>query len=781
MLDVLGDAVADHLDTTALHALLDGEAATKAPAVSKKPRTGRTTVTFSRTTGASTAVDLRHHGDAEVAPGMLDFAVNVLVPPPPAWLHDALSRQLTQLAAYPDPTAARAAAARHHGIGPEQVLPTNGAAEAFSLIARARPWRHPVVVHPQFTEPEAALAAAGHAVARVVLDVAQGFALDVAAVPDDADLVVVDNPTNPTSVLHPRAALERLRRPGRVLVADEAFLDVTADPDGASLVGSPDSEDVVVVRSLTKSFGLAGLRAGYLVASTQLVADCVAVQPPWSVSTLAATAIEACLGERGEHHLAGLRAVLPGRRAHLVRVLSSHGFVVTEPAAGPFVLARHPRAAAVREALRHLGVAVRRGDTFRASTTASCGSPCATRRPSTLSGQHCPPSAPASTQIWRGRDPQRPTRDEPGQKGAPGDRTSCPARVGPRHDDRRRGPRRCGCRRGGPHAAGRPDQAAGLHGGARRARPPAVRQLRRVPTARARAGGDRRLRRRPRCSRPGRLAVAAGGHRADGRQHRRRGRGHQRAGPTGRRIRHRRRRRCRWRHDRAAGTAVRKVRRRTADLTLGPAMTVDDANAAVEVGIEVANLLVGQGNRLLVTGDLGIANTTPAAALVAVFTGRDAAEVTGRGAGSDDAMLAHKVEVIRGAIRRSGATADRPLEALAAVGGFEHAALVGFLLAAASRRTPVVLDGVIACSAALVARALCPGVTAYLVAGHRSRESGASVAMQALGLEPLLDLGLRLGEGTGAALAVPLVQAAARLLREVATFGSAGVSGASGT
>lgn len=229
------------------------------------------------------------------------------------------------------------------------------------------------------------------------------------------------------------------------------------------------------------------------------------------------------------------------------------------------------------------------------------------------------------------------------------------------------------------------------------------------------------------------------------------------------------------------GLLVRKVRRCTADLTLGPAMTVDDATAAVEVGIEVANLLVGQGNRLLVTGDLGIANTTPAAALVAVFTGRDAAEVTGRGAGSDDAMLAHKVEVIRGAIRRSGATADRPLEALAAVGGFEHAALVGFLLAAASRRTPVVLDGVIACSAALVARALCPGVTAYLVAGHRSRESGASVAMQALGLEPLLDLGLRLGEGTGAALAVPLVQAAARLLREVATFGSAGVSGASGT
>ncbi len=225
------------------------------------------------------------------------------------------------------------------------------------------------------------------------------------------------------------------------------------------------------------------------------------------------------------------------------------------------------------------------------------------------------------------------------------------------------------------------------------------------------------------------------------------------------------------------GVMHRRIANGTNDFTTGPAMTPDQARAAVEVGIEVAERFVREGNRLLATGDLGIGNTTASAALVSVFTGRDAAEVTGRGAGSDDAMLSHKVEVVRRGIAGNGAVPDRPLEALAAVGGFEHAGLVGFLLGAAARRTPVLLDGVIACSAALVAQALCPGVTAYLVAGHRSLEPGATAALQQLGLDPLLDLDLRLGEGSGAVLAVPLVQAAARILREVATFGSAGVSG----
>ena len=217
------------------------------------------------------------------------------------------------------------------------------------------------------------------------------------------------------------------------------------------------------------------------------------------------------------------------------------------------------------------------------------------------------------------------------------------------------------------------------------------------------------------------------------------------------------------------------VARGTADLSAGPAMTEAQCRQAVEAGAAVADRLADEGYRLLVTGDLGLANTTPAAAVIAAITGADAAEVTGRGAGSSDAMLAHKVDVVRGAVARLDPDAD-PLTVLAEVGGFEHAALVGFVLAAASRRLPVVLDGVIAGSAALVAAALEPRVVGYLVAGHRSEEPGAAVALRTLGLDPLLDLDLRLGEGSGALLAVPIVQSAARMLREVATFEAAEVS-----
>jgi len=221
-----------------------------------------------------------------------------------------------------------------------------------------------------------------------------------------------------------------------------------------------------------------------------------------------------------------------------------------------------------------------------------------------------------------------------------------------------------------------------------------------------------------------------------------------------------------------------KTRPGTADLSLGPAMTAPECAHALQVGLDTAERLVGQGYRLLVTGDLGLANTTPSAALISALTGRDADEVTGRGAGADAAMLARKTDIVRGAVGRlAGTPAGRSgLDVLAEVGGFEHAALAGFVLGAAALRTPVVLDGVIACSAALAAERIAPGTRAYLVSGHRSQEPGATVALAALGLEPLVDLGLRLGEGSGAVLAVPIIQAAARLLSEVATFDSAGVS-----
>jgi len=226
----------------------------------------------------------------------------------------------------------------------------------------------------------------------------------------------------------------------------------------------------------------------------------------------------------------------------------------------------------------------------------------------------------------------------------------------------------------------------------------------------------------------------------------------------------------------APGLVVRKVAAGTADMTAGPAMSETQAQAGVDAGIGVARDLVAQGNRLLVVGDMGIANTTASAALISVFTGVDVGEVTGRGTGIDDVMLAHKVSVIETAIRVNRPSAADPVAALAAVGGFEHAGMVGYLLGAAALRTPVVLDGVIACSAALVARAIAPHAADYWVAGHRSAEPGATAALAHLGLVPLVDFGMRLGEGSGAALAVPLVQAAARVLREVASFDSAGVT-----
>jgi nicotinate-nucleotide--dimethylbenzimidazole phosphoribosyltransferase len=227
----------------------------------------------------------------------------------------------------------------------------------------------------------------------------------------------------------------------------------------------------------------------------------------------------------------------------------------------------------------------------------------------------------------------------------------------------------------------------------------------------------------------------------------------------------------------APGLLPRKIRPGTADMTAGPAMSREEAERAVEVGIETARDLVAAGNRCLLTGDMGIANTTASAALIAVFTGADPEQVTGRGTGIDDETWQRKVGVVRRALARHVPDPADPLAVLAAVGGLEHAALAGFMLGGAALRVPVVLDGVIACAAALAARALAPDVTASLIAGHLSSEPGARRALDALGLRPLLDLELRLGEGSGATLALPVIAAAARVLREVATFDSAGVSG----
>jgi nicotinate-nucleotide--dimethylbenzimidazole phosphoribosyltransferase len=226
----------------------------------------------------------------------------------------------------------------------------------------------------------------------------------------------------------------------------------------------------------------------------------------------------------------------------------------------------------------------------------------------------------------------------------------------------------------------------------------------------------------------------------------------------------------------APGLLRRAVRPGTGNIAVEAAMTPSQARSALDIGAGIAIQAVAAGTRMLVTGDMGIGNTTASAAVIAAITGLPAAAVTGRGAGADDGVLARKTAVVERARKRIGAQAD-PLLILAELGGLEIAALTGFIVGAAASGVPVVVDGVIAAAAALTAVALIPDVSGYLIGGHRSREPGSSAALSHLGIEPLLDLHMRLGEGSGATLAVPLVQAAAKILADMATFDAAGVAG----
>lgn len=219
----------------------------------------------------------------------------------------------------------------------------------------------------------------------------------------------------------------------------------------------------------------------------------------------------------------------------------------------------------------------------------------------------------------------------------------------------------------------------------------------------------------------------------------------------------------------------RPVRRGTANLAEGPAMSRTDALLGLDVGAEIAALAVARGARCLITGDMGIGNTTAATAIIARITDSTPEAVTGRGSGADDDMLARKIEVIEDATSELSSTSG-PLTLLEQVGGFEIAAMAGFIVGGAAERVPVIIDGVIANAALLVAVQLAPDVVDFVIAGHRSSEPAAAAALEFTGLVPVLDLDLRLGEGTGAALALPVVQASAKILREMATFDSAGVT-----
>jgi histidinol-phosphate aminotransferase len=319
--------------------------------------------------------ELRVHGDTMVRPGEVDFAVNVLASAPPAWLRRALAAALDHTGAYPDERPATRALAARHGRAPEEVVATNGSAEAFWLLASALRPACAVVLHPSFTEPEVALRAAGHPVQRAWRDptlgpYGYGFALDPERVPQHADLVVVGNPNNPTGTLDPAATVAKLARPGRVLVVDEAFMELDGPGEPQSLAGRADLPGLVVVRSLTKLWALAGVRAGYLLAPPPLAAALRAARQPWSVNALALAALAAWARDEGgaaSAHAAAVAREVAASRAALAAALAALPGVRVWPSATNFLLLRVPSApggAAVRAGLAASGIAVRRADTF---------------------------------------------------------------------------------------------------------------------------------------------------------------------------------------------------------------------------------------------------------------------------------------------------------------------------------------------------------------------------------------------------------------------------------
>jgi histidinol-phosphate aminotransferase len=309
--------------------------------------------------------ELGFHGDAELRPGLVDLAVNVRDEPMPRWLAEPIERSTRDLAAYPDPAPACSAVATRHGRGEDEVLVTAGSAAAFVLVAQAfRELGHPVVIHPQFTGVEAALLDAGHRVHRLLLPAETGFVLDPAAVPAQADLVAIGNPTNPTSVCHPASNVAGLARPGRILLVDEAFADTVAgEPD--SLAARTDLPGLVVVRSLSKTWGLAGLRAGYVLAEPRIVARLRRAAPLWSVSSPALAAIAACATPAAMLAEQAIAHQLAAHRAHLIAGLREIAPVrLAGTASSSFVLIHVPDGAQVRRRLAQHGYAVRRGETF---------------------------------------------------------------------------------------------------------------------------------------------------------------------------------------------------------------------------------------------------------------------------------------------------------------------------------------------------------------------------------------------------------------------------------
>lgn len=304
--------------------------------------------------------ELRVHGDTLAPPGCLDFAVNVVPSGPPEWLRRELAAALDDACRYPDETAAVLAIAERHGRAPGEVLLLAGSAEAFWLLARLLAPRRAAVVCPSFTEAEAALRAAGRPVERVFRD-EESFALNPSRVPAEADLVFTCNPNNPTGTLDAASTLEPLVRPERVFVVDEAFMDFVPG-EAESLAARADLPGLVVLRSLTKIWSIPGVRAGYLLASPDLVSALRAARQPWAVGTLALAALAACA--RDDATPRKIAEEVAAARAELAAALATLPGVRVWPSAANFLLLRVLNGPRVRQRLLERRIAVRRADTF---------------------------------------------------------------------------------------------------------------------------------------------------------------------------------------------------------------------------------------------------------------------------------------------------------------------------------------------------------------------------------------------------------------------------------
>jgi nicotinate-nucleotide--dimethylbenzimidazole phosphoribosyltransferase len=668
-----------------------------------------------------------------------------------------IEAHVADLRRYPDPTKATASLAKAMGVDTAQLLLTNGGAEAISLVAaEIGGWS----VDPDFSLYPRRAPAEDVGRTRGDRTPPGTRARGRGSEGTGEGPLWRSNPHSPSGRLAPSEV--------RAGVWDEAFFPLAT---GRWTRGDP----AVVVGSLTKLLACPGLRVGYVLGDPDIVERCRGRQPAWSVNGL----VTAALAELLEPvDLPKWSAAVRDLREELVRLLRAHG-LEPRPSDASWVLVDAP---GLRERLAPLGIVVRDCASFALPGVVRIGVPSAdglARLDAALTRLRGPADGPIER---HGQSPahvrRRPARHDPDRaRSRPNDQgdlrveqtsfrsaaasvvavdPGSAAAAAEHHDHLTKprgslgrleemGVRLCAIARICPPPVPEPVTVAvfaGDHGVVVEGVTPWPQEVTAQMVANFCAGGAaiNVLARNA----AAKVVVVDVGVAADL--------------PA-----------------EAPGLLRRTVRRGTRNMALEAAMTGEEACAALEVGAEVARGEVERGARLLVTGDMGIGNTTPSAALVAALAGVSPGAVTGRGTGIDDPTLARKISVVERALQRVRPGAG-PIEILCELGGLEIAALAGFMVGGAAERVPVVVDGVIAAAGALVAAALVPDVIGYLIAGHRSSEPGSAAALEHLGLAPLLDLDLRLGEGSGAMLAVPAVQAAAKILREMSTFDSAGVT-----